>query len=156
MIQLTINKTKVQPVYDYRLYKNIVGADKETQDSNFNDFLTGLCNDNPDTIVDFGVAVSGRKLADVDVAEQFVEQNLFDEPEKACDEIIEGFNTNGFLASKVKAFLKSENKSIVRLNTVLDDESLNESDKQELQLTIQSQEMTNKEHAKKLSKKISK
>ena len=153
MIQLTVKNKDYNPKYDFRLYKNIVGNNKETQDDNFSAFIQGLCADNPDTIVDFGVAMSGKTLADVDVADQFIEKGLFDDVAQSCDEIIQGLLSNGFLAAKVKMLMNSEEKSIARMKSAEDNTSLSKSDVQDLQLAIQNQELTHKEHLKKLSKK---
>lgn len=152
MIQLTFKGKDYNPNYDFRLYKNIVGTDKEKQDSNFNAFIQGLCANNPDAIVDFGVAMSGKAIADVDVADQFGEKGLFDDVVASCDEIIQGFLSNGFLAAKIKMFLNSEDTSIGRMKSAQENTSLSKSDKQDLQLAVQSQELTHKEHVKKLSK----
>lgn len=152
MIQLTFKGKDFNPNYDFRLYKNIVGSDKKKQDENFSNFIQGLCADNPDTLVEFGVAMSGGTIADVDVADQFGEKGLFDDVVGACNEIIQGFLSNGFLAAKVKMLLNSENASIERMRSVQENTSLTDSDKQDLQLAIQNQELTHEEHVKKLSK----
>ncbi|APX72086.1 hypothetical protein M5C72_02775 [Companilactobacillus allii] len=153
MIQLTIKKNNVQPDYNFRLYKNIVGSKKEQQDENFSNFIQGLCDDNPDAIIDFGVAVSGHELTDVAVADQFGEQGMFDDVEATSNEIIDGLLSNGFLAAKVKMFLNSEKLSIKRMKQAQEIGTLKDSDKTEMEMTIKMTEDSQKIHEKKLSKK---
>lgn len=156
MIQLTFKNKSFEPSYDFKLYKNIVGSKKENQDDNFSNFIQGLCDDNPDTIVEFGVAFAGKALDDISVADQFGEQGLFDDVADTSNQIIDGFLSNGFLAAKVKMFLNSESMSIKRMQEAIDAGILKDSDIAEMEISIKMTKDAHKQHEKKLNKKTSK
>jgi hypothetical protein len=53
MLTLKIKNKDVEPSYNYRLYKNIAGDDKDKRKENFYSFLDGLFSDDSITIINF-------------------------------------------------------------------------------------------------------
>lgn len=151
MTVLTIKDKDVEPVYDFILYRNIVGKDKDMQNSNFSEFVQSLCDDDPDVLIEFYRNVSGRALSEEAVAKQLADQGVFDDVPAACDEIIKGMLESGFLAAKVKAFLSSEEKSVKRMKIGLEVKSIDEESKMQIEMEMKLKEAVNKENSKRLS-----
>lgn len=106
MLILKVDGNTIDIKYNYRLYKYIVGDDQEKQDEKLDTFLSGLVNDDVDQVLRFGVAASQNKLTLEQVADQLDEQDVFEDIHKITTEILNGLCNSGFLALKVRNWMK--------------------------------------------------
>lgn len=106
MLILKVDGKTIDIKYNYRLYKNIVGDDQEKQDEKLDTFLSGLVNDDVDQVLRFGVAASQNKLTLEQVADQLDGQDVFGDIHKITTEILNGLCNSGFLALKVRNWMK--------------------------------------------------
>ncbi|GAQ01469.1 hypothetical protein NBRC111452_1277 [Companilactobacillus farciminis] len=155
MLTLKIKNKDVEPSYNYRLYKNIAGADKDKRTTNFYDFLDGLFIDDPDTIIDFFKAAAGGDLGEDAIVDQLDNEGAFDDIRKTTDEILKGLATSGFLKSKVEAYKKYGNHVIDSMKATLEIDSLKPEDEETTQIQIYQAEeqMKNAENRMKVMKK---
>src|SRR5699024_7625701 len=136
MLTLKIKDTEVEPTYNYRLYKNIAGDDKDKRKENFYSFLDGLFSDDSITIINFFKAVAGKDLSEDEVVDQLDENGLFDDVHKTTDEIITGLATSGFLKSEIKAWKKYGDRLLESMKASLKLKSIKQEDKEMTQIQI--------------------
>ena len=150
MLTLKIKNKVVEPAFSYRFYKNIAGKDKEKRSDNFNEFLNGIFSDDSDAVIDFFRGSFGSDLSDDDIAEQLEENGSFDDIHALTNEIIRGLSNSGFLATKIAALKKYDENLIAGYNKALKFKSTVQSDKDMIQVQID----TLKEHIKMIENRV--
>ena len=136
MLTLNIKKTEVEPVYNYRLYKNIAGDDKEKRRENYYSFLDGIFSDDSLAIITFFKAMAGKDLSEDELVDQLDEKGVFDDIHKTTDEIIKGLATSGFLKSEIKAWKKYGDRLLESMKASLKLKSIKQEDKEMTQIQI--------------------
>lgn len=136
MLTLKTKKGTVAPTFNYRLYKNIAGDDREKRTDKFNSFLDGLFSDNVDSIVTFFKAVAGNDLSEDELVDQLGENGQFDDVHATTTEIIEGLSNAGFLKAKINEWMKYGNRLIAGMKKSLQLKSVKAEEKEMTQIQV--------------------
>lgn len=150
MLTLKTKNGTVEPAFNYLMYKNISGDDKEKRNSKFNSFLDDLFSDDVDSIITFFKAVAGKDLGEDELADQLEDDGRFDDVHATTTEIIEGLVNSGFLNAKIEMWEKSAEKFIKSMKDSLKMDSLKQSEKDMAQIQVNQLEENKKAIDKRL------
>ena len=136
MLTLKTKNGTVEPVFNYLMYKNIAGDDREKRTDKFNTFLDGLFADNVDSIVTFFKSVAGKDLGEDELVDQLGDDGRFNDVHETTSEIIEGLANAGFLKAKINEWMKYGDRLIKGMKKSLELKSVKAEEKEMTQIQI--------------------
>ncbi|KRK84887.1 hypothetical protein FC78_GL001604 [Companilactobacillus bobalius DSM 19674] len=150
MLTLETKKGIVTPTFNYLLYKNIAGEDKDKRTDKFNSFLDGLFSDNVDSVITFFKAVAGNLLKEDELVDQLSEDGRFDDIHEVTSEIIKGLIDAGFLKAKISEWMRYGDRLIKGMKKSLELKSVKTEEKEMTQIQIDQLEENMKEANKRI------
>ncbi|CAJ2235774.1 hypothetical protein [Companilactobacillus paralimentarius] len=136
MLTLETKKGTATPTFNYLLYKNIAGEDRDKRADKFNSFLDGLFSDNVDSVITFFKAVAGNLLKEDELVDQLSEDGRFDDIHEVTSEIIKGLVNAGFLKAKINEWMRYGDRLIKGMNKSLELKSVKTEEKEMTQIQI--------------------
>lgn len=140
MINLNINEKTVEPKLNFEFYKHLVGSDRSKRNDNFDEFMNGLINEDPDFLIQFYRAISLGKLTDDDIDDQLEKAGAYDDIAKEVDSDIKAMGETGFLRLKMEKWLQSNDsnmKDTKKALQIASNEGMSKEDKMEAQMLVE-------------------
>lgn len=150
MLTLETKKGIATPTFNYLLYKNIAGEDKDKRTDKFNSFLDGLFSDNVDSVITFFKAVAGNLLKEDELVDQLSKDGRFDDIHEVTSEIIKGLIDAGFLKAKISEWMRYGDRLIKGMKKSLELKSVKIEEKEMTQIQIDQLEENMKEANKRI------